>query len=53
MASVSIHSDFGAQEKKIHHYFHFSSSICHEVMGLDAMILGFSVEFQANFLSLT
>ena len=34
-------SDFGAQENKICHCFHFSSSICHEVVGLDAMILGF------------
>ena len=41
MAAVIIHSDFGAQEKKIRHCFHFSSCICHEVMGLDAMILCF------------
>ena len=33
----------------------FSSSICHEVMGLDAMIvvlIFFNVEFQANFFTL-
>ena len=41
MAAVTIHSNFGAQEKKICHYFHFSPSICHEVMGLSAMILVF------------
>ena len=41
MATVMVCSDFGAQENKIGHCFHFSSSICHEVMGLDAMILGF------------
>ena len=41
MASVTIHSDFGDQEKKLCHYFHFSPSVCHEVMGLDAMILVF------------
>ena len=41
MAAVTIHSDFGAQEKKICHCFHFSPSICHEVMGLDAMVLVF------------
>ena len=40
MAAVTICSDFGAQENKICHCFHFSPSICHEVMGLDAMILG-------------
>ena len=37
MAAVTIHSDFGAQENA----FTFSSFICHEVMGLDAMILVF------------
>ena len=43
MAAVTVHSDPGAQEKKICHCFHFSPSIniCHEVMGLDAMILVF------------
>ena len=43
MAAVTIHSDFGAQEKKIFHCFHFSPSICHEVMELDAMTLVFSM----------
>ena len=38
MAVVTIHSDLGAQENKICQCFHFSPSICHEVMGLDAMI---------------
>jgi len=32
---VIVHTDFGAQEDKICHHFHFSPSICHEVMGLD------------------
>ena len=32
MAAVTIHSDFGAQENKICHCFHFPPSICHEVM---------------------
>ena len=40
VAAVTIRSDFGAQENKICHCFHFFS-ICHEVMGLDATILGF------------
>ena len=37
MAAVSIYSDFGTQENKVCHYFHFSP-IC---LGLDAMILAF------------
>ena len=41
MAVVTVHSDFGAQENKICHCFHFSPSICHEVVGPDAMILVF------------
>ena len=41
MAAVIVHRDSGAQEKKICHCFHFSSSICHEVMAPDAMILVF------------
>ena len=40
MAAVTTHSDFGAQENKTCH-FQFSSSICHEVVGPDAMILVF------------
>ena len=38
---VTSYSDFGAQENKICHHFHFPPSIWHEVMGLDAMILIF------------
>ena len=54
MAAVTIYTDFGAQEKKIYHYFHFSTSICKEVMGLDAMILVFlNIEFQARFFTFT
>ena len=41
MASVTILSDFWAQEKKNYHCFHFFPSMCHEVMGLDTMILVF------------
>ena len=41
LAAVTICSDFGAQENKIYHCFHFSPSICHEMMGPDAMILVF------------
>ena len=39
---VTIHSDFGAQEKKICHCFHFFP-ISHEVMGPDAKILAFLI----------
>ena len=35
----TICSDFGTQENKTCHCFHFSPSICHEVIGLDAKIL--------------
>ena len=38
IAAVTIHSDFGAQENKVSISI-VSSSVCHEVMGLDAMIL--------------
>ena len=41
MAAVNVHSDFGAQENKICHCFHYPPSICHEVMGLDALIFVF------------
>ena len=41
MAAVTICSDTGAQENKICHCFHFSPSICHEVMGVDATVLDF------------
>ena len=35
MTSLTISSDFGAQENKICHCFHFSLSICYEVMELE------------------
>ena len=41
MAVVTTHNDFGAQENKVSHCFHFSPSICHEVLGPDAMIFIF------------
>ena len=41
MAAVTIHSDIGSQENKVCHCFHCFLSICHEVMGLDAMIFCF------------
>ena len=41
MAAVTIHSDCGGQENKVCHGFIFSPSVCHEVMGLEAMILAF------------
>ena len=40
MATFPIHSDFGAQENEVTVSF-FSPSICHEVMGPDAMIFVF------------
>ena len=41
MAAVTVCSDFGAQENKSVAVSIFSSSLCHEVLGLDAMILVF------------
>ena len=41
LAAVAICSDFGAQEKKLCHCFHFPPSICHGMMGPDAMIFVF------------
>ena len=37
MDAVTIHSDFGAQENKVCHCSHFSSSIWNQVMGSDAI----------------
>ena len=42
MASVTVSSDFGAQENKICHCFQFYPCFGHEVMEPDAMILVFS-----------
>uniref|UniRef100_A0AC11DEZ6 Uncharacterized protein n=1 Tax=Ovis aries TaxID=9940 RepID=A0AC11DEZ6_SHEEP len=41
MAAVTICSDFGAPQNKVSHCFHCFPTICHEVKGLDAMILIF------------
>ena len=50
MAAVTIGSDFGAQENKVCHCFHCFPSICHELKGLDAMILVFWIlSFKPNF----
>ena len=51
MAAVTTASDFRAQEEEIYHYFHLSPLICHEVMGLKAMILAFLIfNFKPAFL---
>ena len=54
MAAVTVHSDFGAQESEICHCFHFPPSVCHEVVGIDAMILVafLKIELQASFFTL-
>ena len=50
MAAITICSDFGAQKNKAWHCFHYSPSICHEVMGPDAMILVFwMLSFKPTF----
>ena len=45
MTAVIIRSDFGAlpPPNKVCHCFHYFSIYCHEVMGLDAMILASSM----------
>ena len=43
MAAVTVHSDFGAQEVEICHYFHIFASICHALMGPEAIILVFII----------
>ena len=49
-AAVTICSDFGAQEKTVT-VSSFSSSICHEVMGQDAMIFVYwMLSFKPDFL---
>ena len=37
VAAVKVHSDFGAQEKKICHCFHFYLIYTPRIVGLDAM----------------
>ena len=41
MAAVTVHSDFGGKNIKSVTVSTFPTSICHEVIGLDAMILVF------------
>ena len=50
MAAVTVFRDFGAQENTVCHCFHCFPSICHEVMGLDAMIFVFwMLSFKPTF----
>ena len=39
MAAVNIPSDFGAQDRKIYHSFHFSPSLCREDLLIDVSFL--------------
>ena len=55
MAAVTICSDFDAQENKVSYCFYCFPSICHEVMGPDAMIFVFEcflIESLKRFLRL-
>ena len=45
MAVVTVHSDFGDQEKKSVTSFTFTISICDEVIETDVMILVFEMLF--------
>ena len=51
MAAITICSDFGAPQNKLSHCFStVSPSICHEVMGLDPMVLVFwMLSFKPTF----
>ena len=50
MGAVTFCSDFGAQENKICHCFHFFQPICQKVMVPDAMILDFwMLSFRSAF----
>ena len=50
MAAITIYSDFGAQKIKSATVSTVSSSVCHEVMGPDAMILVFwMLNFKPTF----
>ena len=54
MAAVTICSDFGAPQNKVCDYFHYfhgcGNTVCHEVMGPDAMILVFwMLSFKPTF----
>ena len=50
LISWPICSDFGAQKNKVSHCFYCFPSICHEVVGLDAMILVFwMLSFKPTF----
>ena len=48
MAAIITFSDFGASQKKSLTVSIVSPSICHEVMGLDAMSLVFSMLLEAQ-----
>ena len=48
MGAVTIYSDFGGQENKICHCFHFFPTYLHEILGLDAMILVFFLMLSFN-----
>ena len=53
MAAIIVCSDFGAQENRVCHCFHFPPSTCHEVMGPDALILIFwMLSFKPFFFTL-
>ena len=43
MAAVTACSDFEVPQNKVCHYFHCSLSVCHEMMGPEAMILVFQM----------
>ena len=50
MTAITVPSDFGAQEKKIYHSFHFLPPICHEVMRRCCDLSFLNLSFKPVFL---
>ena len=48
MVAGIICSDFRAQEEEICYYVHIFTSICHEVMGLCAVIIVFKIRLSRD-----
>ena len=50
VAVVTVRVDFGTQENKVCHCFHFPPSICHEVRGPDTTLVSWVSSFKPAFL---
>ena len=52
VAVVTVRVDFGTQENKVCHCFHFPPSICHEVRGPDTPLVSWISSFVGFFILL-